>query len=155
VEGLGDALDEIEKVAPNDGSSTEEVEKAVEWLFRLLQEQSFLNHCSAEAIYRLLHFSPFAITDQLDRLATGAKPQIAVEKDHALSTLPKRLSDDEERLKRVEERVSELADALSLLMARQPQHPDEEPVPAVPPQGPAPPVGRPAPFGRRQPLPWP
>lgn len=134
VEGLSDALEEIEKVAPNDGSSTAEVEKAVERLFRLLQEQSFLNHCSSEAIYRLLHFSPFAITDQLDRLATSAKPQIAVEKDRAFSTLPKRLSDDEERLKRVEERVSELTEEFSLLMAGQPQQSDEAPVPAVPPQ---------------------
>lgn len=107
VEGLDGLLNGLEKVASKDDDSVT-LDEAVEGVFRHLHEQSFLNRCSAETLSRLLLFSPFDITDALERLVASAKPQVAVEKDRALSTLPERLQSDEELLRRLQERFGAL-----------------------------------------------
>lgn len=122
VEGLTHRLSGIEKVARKD-DSTVTLDEAVEGLFSYLHEQSFLNHCSSETITRLLCFSPFAVTERLERLAASAKPEIAVEKDRALSTLPGRLNDDEELLEKLQVRVGELAEEVAGLSAASTQAP--------------------------------
>lgn len=123
VEGLTGLLSGIEKVARKD-DSTVTLDEAVEGLFRYLHEQSFLNHCSSETLTRLLYFSPFAVTERLERLVASAKPEIAVGKDRALSTLPDRLHDDEELLKSLQVRFGELADEVAGLSATVRQAPE-------------------------------
>lgn len=122
VEGLTHLLNAIEKVARKD-DSTITLDEAVEGLFKYLHEQSFLNYCSSETITRLLYFSPFAFTERIERLVASAKPEIAVEKDRALSTLPSRLNDDEKLLEKLQMRVEEVAEEVARLSAAATQAP--------------------------------
>lgn len=114
VEGLADILSGIERAASKvDGTVT--LDEAVEGLFRHLQEQSVLNRCSSETLNRLLLFSPFEITDTLERLVSAAKPLVAVERDRALSALPERLQVDEKLLERLQERFRKLEEEVAAL----------------------------------------
>ncbi|WP_224543691.1 hypothetical protein [Mesorhizobium sp. CA16] len=119
VEGLTPLLDTIEDAAKEHSQAAAEQPQAeIEALFRTLQEQSFLNNCAAETIARLLQFSPFEITDTLERLVSGAKPLVAVEKDRALSTLPDRLQSCEDLLKGLQGDIGRLAETIDGLIAR-------------------------------------
>jgi hypothetical protein len=130
VDGLADELNAIEHVATKSTSPSDTLDKAVERLFKNLQQQSFLNRCSSEKTTRLLNFSPFSITDTLDRLVTGAKPQVAVDKDRSLSALPNRLDEIEELLRRLQDQgdtlVAEVAEHTKLVIERR------NPPPALP-----------------------
>ncbi|TPI51699.1 MULTISPECIES: hypothetical protein [unclassified Mesorhizobium] len=127
VEGLAAMLDAIENATAKDHPQvvTDQPQAEIEALFGSLHEQSFLNHCAAETITRLLQFSPFETTDALERLVSSAKPLVAVERDRELSLLPKRMQGYEELLKSLQgdvERssgeVARLAEAVTGLVAR-------------------------------------
>lgn len=127
VDGLGTLLDAIEKATINDHPqvAADQAQSEIEALFRSLHEQSFLNRCAAETIERLLRFSPFESTEVLERLVSGAKPLVAVDRDRALSQLPDRLQGDEELLTRLRDdletlsgEVSRLAEAVGEVSAR-------------------------------------
>lgn len=111
VEGLATLLDGIERATTKEHPqvAADQPQAEIETLFRSLHEQSFLNHCDAETIARLLQFSPFETTDTLQLLASSAKPLVAVQKDRELSVLPGRIQEHEDRLRGLQSEIKGLS----------------------------------------------
>lgn len=115
-------IDELEELDHHDHlESDSPTVAAIITLFSALKALSLENKCPREKIARFFEFSPFSASQAITDLIQSSKSAADIDRDTALSTLPKRLHDDEleiesikARLKsltaQVETAVSELAD---------------------------------------------
>jgi hypothetical protein len=121
-DNIAQLIDELEELDHHDHlESDSPTVTAITALFSALKALSLENKCPREKIARFFEFSPFSATVAITDLIQSSKSAADIERDTALSTLPKRLHDDEleiesinARLKsltaRIETAASELAD---------------------------------------------
>ncbi len=113
-------IDELEELDHHDHLEADsQTVAAIVALFSELKALSFKNRCPREKIARFFEFSPFNSTPAITELIQSAKGAAEMERDTALSTLPKRLHDDELEIESIKARLksltAELEAAVSVL----------------------------------------
>lgn len=112
-----EVMDKLEEAADKSPSVDERriaVEQNVDAFLQLLKDESQQNHCTREQIERLFTFSPLPETSATRGLIAAAKTAAEVERDAALTELPKRLKIDEGAIERIKSELKSLSERLVL-----------------------------------------
>jgi hypothetical protein len=110
---IHEAMDKLEKAADKAAGNDARrlvVEQQTDIFLKTLKEESVQNRCTREQIERLFTFSPLPETPTARGLIAGAKNAADVDRDAALSELPKRLQKDEDDIERIKSELKTLSE---------------------------------------------
>lgn len=112
-------IDELEakQAAANSSERQATLERDVDALLSHLRDESRQNRLAREQIERLFSFSPFPETAASRALIAAAKDSDDVERDAALSALPKRLQQDEDEIEKLQSGLRLLSDRVDPIVA--------------------------------------
>ena len=117
---IHELMDKLEEAADKQTSAEERrctIEQHVDAFLQKLKDESLQNNCTREQIERLFTFSPLPETPAARGLIAGAKGAAEVDRDAALSELPKRLKLDEDEIERIKSVLKEQSERLDRISA--------------------------------------
>ncbi len=108
-ENIEHLIDELEGTESGSNDADQKRLAGISALFTALRNLSLENKCTREKIARFFEFSPFSPSPAIQELIQTSKAAADVDRDAALSSLPKRLQHDEEEIQAIRTKLKSVS----------------------------------------------